>query len=175
MKKALFILIFCTFYSCNCKKNTVLQGVENKQFSIESECPENGKCTIELLKNKAINFKSDEFGTGYYTLEESATTSVIQYQYNRTVPEGLQDGNHKEEVLFEITYDDNEVSLTDSELQNTKMIFGRICFCRGQTGYYQITNGTLHLKKDAATISVDLDFKITQVPQLYSKIKATIN
>ena len=54
------------------------------------------------------------------------------------------------------------------------MLFGRHCFCRGQAGFYKVSDGKLNLENKDNTITLDLDFTITKVPQLYSKVKATI-
>ena len=176
MKTIISTLAFFALLSCNCKKNMDLNKNAVASNSIESPCPENGKCTIEIIKNKSLNVQSDEFGSTYFTLVDNPNTSVIQYQYNRNVAEGLQDANHKEEILFEVANNEANINLVDKELQKTKMLFGRICFCRGQTGYYKVTSGTLNLNKDkSAVYKLNLNFKVSQVPQLFSNVTATIN
>ena len=40
-----------------------------------------------------------------------------------------------------------KLSLTNEALQNVKLYFGRLCYCKGETGYYPIKNGEFkHLK-----------------------------
>ena len=171
MKKLFLIPLAFGLSFCNCQKSTIsTKGVT----SIKSECPENGKCTIQIQKNKSMNVKTDEFGSVYYTLDDNAATSVIVYEYKRNVEEGLQDGEHREEIVFEVSNAETSFSLKDQNLQNTKMLFGRHCFCRGQAGYYKITEGNLNFENKEGTIKVDLEFKTTKIPQLYTVVKATI-
>jgi hypothetical protein len=84
------------------------------------------------------------------------------------------DGQHREEIVFEINNSDSKITLSDKNLQDSKMLFGRHCFCRGQAGYYKVNEGTLNLQNTNGVITVDLDFKVTKVPQLYTSVKATI-
>ena len=107
-------------------------------------------------------------------MNDNTMTSVILYEYKRNVEDGIQDGQHREEIVFEINNTDKEIHLNDFALQNTKMLFGRHCFCRGQAGFYKVSDGKLNLENKDNTITLDLDFTITKVPQLYSKVKATI-
>lgn len=171
MKKLFLIPLALGLSFCNCKKNSVSKPVV---AFIESTCPENGKCSLEIITNKSLEITTDEFGKFYYTLKNDASKSVIHYQYNRTVEEGLQDGQHKEEIVFEINNSDEKISYSDFALQNTKMLFGRHCFCRGQAGYFKVNQGTLTMERKKGSSSIDLDFKIAEVPQLFTKVKATI-
>jgi hypothetical protein len=171
MKKLLFIPLAFTLSFCKCPQNSVSK---TQVTTIESVCPENGKCSIQIFKNKSLDVKEDEFGSIYYAITDNTSTSVILYEYKRNVEEGLQDGQHREEIVFEINNTDKEIHLNDFALQNTKMLFGRHCFCRGQAGFYKVSEGKLNLENNDNTITLDLDFTITKVPQLYSKVKATI-
>lgn len=170
MKKLLFIPLALGLSFCNCTKSTMAKT----NLVIESECPENGTCTIQILKNKQLVVKADEFGSIYHQLTDHIGTSVIHYEYNRLVEEGLQDGHHREEILFEINNEVTALHLTDNELQNTKMLFGRHCYCKGQTGFFKVQKGQLHLENEKESIKVDLDFQISQVPQVFNTVKAQI-
>jgi hypothetical protein len=172
MKKLFLIPLALGLTFCHCQKATV--ATAQTKTTIESPCPENGVCTIQIQKGKSMVVKTDAFGSIYYTLEEDATKSVIVYEYKRNVEKGLQDGQHREEIVFEINNSDTKLSLNDGFLQSTKMLFGRHCFCKGQAGYYKVTEGNLNLENNKGTITVDLDFKVTKVPQLYTTVKATI-
>ena len=87
----------------------------------------------------------------------------------------LQDANYREEVIFEIKNSDTNLILSGEELQTTKMLFGRFCYCKGQTGYYLVEDGTLNLVQKDNKVSFSLDFNITKVPQIIKSIKASIN
>ncbi|MEC4004115.1 hypothetical protein OX283_005570 [Flavobacterium sp. SUN052] len=176
MKKILLLLTSLSLTFCSSKKE-----IANKQelilpdYNIESLCPSDGKCTIEILRNKSLEIKKDEFGSLYYQVIETLNnTSVIVYKYDRNVPKELQDGNYREEIIFEIKNSDTNLVLSEKELQTTKMIFGRFCYCKGQTGYYLVENGNLNLSQKDNKISFSLDFTITKVPQIIRSIKATL-
>lgn len=172
MKKILLIPTAFLLSFCCTKKDTSITEVASAKFlKIESPCPTDGTCTTEVLKNKSLVVKTDEFGSMYTQTIDSKNTSVIVYQYNRTVKGDIQDANYREEVVFEIKNTDTNLDLENGNLQQTKMLFGRFCFCRGQTGYYNIENGNLKLNKSGDEISFNLDFTITKVPQIIKSIK----
>jgi hypothetical protein len=54
------------------------------------------------------------------------------------------------------------------------MLFGRFCFCKGQTGYYKVEQGTLNLIYKKNVVDFTLDFTVTKVPQIIKSIKATV-
>lgn len=159
--------------SCNVRKNA-LENTNPTKTDQQAFCPEDGKCTTQLLKNKSLNVKTDEFGATYYQLSDNKQASVILYQYKRNVKKGLQDGNYTEEIIFEINNDDAKMTLTDADLQKTKMLFSRLCFCRGQTGYYKVTHGILKLEQKNKEVHFNLNFAITQVPQIINSITADV-
>ncbi|WP_298118249.1 hypothetical protein [Flavobacterium sp.] len=177
MRKLLIIPILTLITACNCQKKVSDKTSEIKKDEIvtNSTCPSDGKCTIEVIKNKSLEVKSDEFGSNYYNLTDNMNTSVVLYRYNRNVEEGLQDASYKEEIIFEINNNEKQLSLSDRDLQKTKMIFGRICFCRGQTGYYKVQSGKLFLENQKENIILDLNFKITEVPQVINSFNYTIS
>jgi len=142
-------------------------------LTLKRECPQDGTCTVEVLKNKSLGIKTDDLGGIYYEIGAATETSVVVYQYNRKVEKGLQDGQYREDIVFEINNSDSLISRSDNELQKTKMIFGRHCYCKGQAGYFKVTQGQLTLNKKKNAVSFHLDFTITQVPQIIHSIKAT--
>ena len=172
MKKLFFIPLAFILSFCKCPKAIIAAADKS---AIESVCPENGKCTIELLRNKSLAVKADEFGSVYYQTLESNETSVVIYRYDKNVPAALQDANYREEIVFEINNKTQTLSLSGKDLQQSKMLFGRFCFCKGQTGNYKVGEGTLNLKQEGDTVQFDLNFTVSQVPQLINSVKATVN
>lgn len=177
MKKIVIVSATLFLSFCSSKKNmsknneTILP-----EYNIETLCPTDGKCTVELFRNKSLEIKKDEFGSMYHQIIDSENnTSVIVYHYDKNVAKGLQDGNYREEVIFEIKNSDTNLILSGEELQTTKMLFGRFCYCKGQTGYYLVEDGTLNLVQKDNKVSFSLDFNITKVPQIIKSIKASIN
>ena len=165
-KKIALIFVLFSLLSCKCKKATT-----QATATITSECPKDGTCTIQLSKNKSMVVKQDEFGSVFYTLEESTSKSVVQYTYKRTVKGDIQDANYREEVVFEIDNKSENLHVSDAALENNQLLFGRFCFCRGQTGYYKINQGNLTVNNGKV---VDLSFKTDQVPQIIKHITLTI-
>lgn len=162
-----FLVSFC----CSNKEIVKKEAVANLKLSTESVCPLDGICHAEIHKNKSLEVKKDDLGSIYTNMIDSETTSVIVYQYNKMVKGDLQDGNYREEVIFEINNSDKELFLNNEKLKETKMLFGRFCFCRGQTGYYKVENGTLSLKQNKEGLSFNIDFTISEVPQIIKSIK----
>lgn len=171
MKRLFFIPLAFMMSFCKCPKATIAESNKN---SIESVCPENGKCTIELLRNKSLAVKADEFGSVYYQILESNETSVVIYRYDKDVPKNLQDANYREEIIFEINNKTQSLSLSGKDLQQCKMLFGRFCFCKGQTGYYKVEDGMINLIQNDNVVNFNLDFTITKVPQIIKSIQVTV-
>ena len=175
MKILISLLLLMSILSCNCKKNitdntTSNSKNENKEILKTTMCPDNGVCTTKLLKNKSLEVKTDEFGSIYYTISDNQDQSVILFTYNRNVPKGLQDAHYREEIVFEINNSDKSLALNNNDLQKTKMLYGRFCFCRGQTGRVAVIDGQLNLKKIDDKIDFNLTFKNNKFPQLLSTI-----
>ncbi len=147
--------------SCSCKKTSISNF---EKATLKSDCPKDGTCSVEIIKNKSISIKKDEFGSIYYLLEDNLNTTVVKYSYSRTVKGDLQDAGYREEIVFEI--DENNKTLKNRELTKTNMLFGRFCFCRGQTGNYIVDNGELEIKDN----TINLNFTVSQVPQIIKNI-----
>lgn len=170
MKNLFYLLALILISSCSCKKD----GLQAQTIPLSSTCPKDGKCSTQLLKNKSMDVKRDDFGKTYYNLIESTTQNVILYTYSRTVKGNLQDAGYREEIVFEINNDLNNITLTNESLQKTKMLFGRFCFCRGQTGYYKLTMGNLIISEKAKVKTVTLNFKTDEVPQIVNNVNFVI-
>jgi hypothetical protein len=175
MKIYIILLLLALLSSCSSSKKSVstFSKLDNS-IALESECPIDGKCTIKIIKNKALNVQTDQFGSVYTQQLESPETSIIVFQYDRNVPKDLQDAHYREEIVFQVNNASPNLTLKDKEIQITKMLFGRFCFCRGQTGYYRVENGILNLNQVEDKINMSLSFKVDQVPQKIEVINAII-
>ncbi|NHM06605.1 hypothetical protein G4D82_05180 [Flavobacterium sp. CYK-4] len=162
MKKLVLVLVVLSLASCQCKK----ASVQATAATLSSECPKDGTCKIEIIQNKRMLVKQDEFGSLFYTLEENSSKNVVKYVYNRTVKGDIQDANYREEVVFELDNNNKTTNAVDASLQNHQLLFGRFCFCRGQTGYYKINQGNLSVNNN----KIELNFKTDQVPQIIKKV-----
>jgi hypothetical protein len=165
MKIILVFILTLLLSSCCTKKNT--PNLTPSQTAIS--CPNNGDCTLEIFENKSISTNMDT-GKMNYTLVDSFDKTVVRYQYKKDMDQSNVDGGYREEIVFEIDADSNQIKYDDSALQKTKMLFGRYCFCRGQTGLYKVVNGSLEVK-NSGELNFDLTFKINEVPQIVTHIE----
>lgn len=169
-KKIMLLPLAIGLTFCSTKKSTL----KNNPMVIENSCPDDGICTVEIVRNKRIEIKTDDLGSIYYHIIESPETSVIIYQYNLTVAKDLQDGHYREEIIFEIKNTVKKLHLQGEGLQQTKMLFGRFCFCKGQTGYYKVEDGLLTLHQKETNVDFNLNFTVAKVPQIIKSIKTTV-
>jgi len=168
--KILNLIIILSLIGCNANKQL---SANNKLSATTNMCPDDGVCTYKVLKNKNFIIKTDEFGNSYSELTEGKKT-VLKFEYSRNVPKNVQDGNYQEIVYIEIDAETKNIELENEALQNVNLGFGRICFCRGQTGYYKITEGELKLTKlKNNEYHVILNFKTSEVPQVITSINET--
>lgn len=171
MKKIalLFVLLFAA--SCSCKKNTPALRI-----SLSSECPNDGDCKIEVAEAKSMNVKTSDNGSLYYELEDNTSKKVVKYTYNRKVKGDLQDATYREEIVFELPAFEDEITLNNESLQDVKLLFGRFCYCKGQTGYYSIDQGLMRAvkSKEPAITNITLDFKTEKVPQVITQLAFSI-
>ena len=160
--KKLIVCISVLLLGCNSVKKVDLS---NSQALLN--CPDDGLCKVEILKNRCISIKNDAFGKLYFEMSPCDGKSVVRYTYTRNSDEKYKDSGYQEEVIFELNASLSSLNLSNKSLQDTKMLFGRFCFCRGATGYYYIKNGDLKIENS----KVFLDFKIEEVPQIISRLE----
>lgn len=172
MKKSLFLVfVFSCFISCNSFQFSIQ---ETSKFTINN-CPENTDCSLELIPNASISFNKDEFGNAYPEITEGNKT-LLKYTFNKKTPKNTQDGQYTEHVYAELDSTITKISLKNEALKNVKLHFGRLCFCKGETGYYAIKNGDFNIKKvHKDSINISLIFRISEVPQITTNINETIS
>ena len=167
----LILLIF--FMACKPCQN--LHMVVNEAVLIKSSnCPENSECTLELIPNKTITFKKDNTGVLYPEITKGEKT-LLKYTFKKNPLPNIQDSNYSEIIYAELTEAISEINLADEDLQNIKLYFGRLCFCKGETGYFPIKNGVFKISKgEKKSFNVDFDFIIKEVPQIITHINESI-
>lgn len=137
MKKIAFAFLPFLLIACASKKDSV--SLEERKAVIQSYCPENGECKIEILQNKSLDIKTDGTGMPYYTLEDAVGKVVVRYTYDFIVPKDVEDAGYTETIIFET---DKEFSnLNKANPKDLKMLFGVQCFCRGKAGFYRVEKG----------------------------------
>ncbi len=173
MKKYFLVAVLFGAFACNTTHNTTSKtqtdSFENmKNLTLKSDCPREADCTIELMKNKKIEYSKDGIGMLSPNLKDSDSTHVIKYEFNKNQDEKMMDGQYREEVLFEIPVNKKELQLNDKALSTVNFTYGRFCFCKGSAGYFKVHEGSLNLKNGKLTIN----FENNQVPQIIKSIVA---
>jgi len=165
MKTILLIVVLFSVFSCKTIEDTTNVNSQSKEMTVKTlqKCPDYGDCKIEIYKNKSLLIKKDGIGKMYYELVDATTTSVVYFEYSRRMPEDLQDASYREEVVFEIDNKKDTANLTNTELKQVKMLFGKHCFCRSEAGYYNVNNGNLQYNYTNENLEFSLDFKVPEV------------
>jgi hypothetical protein len=171
MKKLGLIAVLVLFASCSCKKNAVLPVA-----NLTSICPKDGDCKVEVFDGKSMVVKTTESESIFYELEENPAKKVVKYTYNRKVKGDIQDASYREEVIFEVPAKEEKATYNDESLQEVKLLFGRFCYCKGQTGYYKIESGSLRISKnkEMKTTQINLTLKTAKVPQIIETIAISL-
>jgi hypothetical protein len=147
----------------------------NQTLSTTVNCPENGTCSLELIPNKSLEFKMDEFGNSYPVITKGEMV-ILKYTFKKKPISNAQDSNYTEIIYAELNKNISELTLKDEELETKKLYFGRLCYCKGETGYYPIKKGEFKLTKEAKnTIKIDFKFTIKEVPQIITTINEFIS
>lgn len=145
-------------------------NTENLSVQKKNICPQDGECSLQIFKNKALLINTDNVKINY-SLVDNPEKNVIQYQYKKNVNQSDVDGGYREEVIFEVDSNTSD-ELKDNQLQTVKMLYGRYCFCRGQTGLFNVVSGNLNFE-NKKELNFELNFKINEVPQIINHI--TVN
>lgn len=163
------LLFMClTLLSCKAKKDSTAHIQEH---FVTTECPKDGICTFEILKNKTLKELKGSLGEFYYDIVEGGN-SLLKFQYERNQIPNTVDGHYIEQVFVQLDNINLEVKLDGKYLQNVKATFARFCYCKGSTGYYKIRSGDLSIKKtDAENYQFYFSFKVIEVPQIITEIR----
>lgn len=167
MRLILTFLLISNLNSCK----TIPDSEESFSTThLVSECPKDGVCSMEVLKNKSLSIKSDEFGSLYPQINEGKFT-VLKFEYSRNEIPNTEDSGYREIIYMQLDPESLETELQGKDLSKINLLFGRLCFCKGQTGYYKITDGHLSItKKENNEYHMDLSFQSNEVPQIINHI-----
>lgn len=161
-----YLLLFLTL-SLGCKSKTPSNFY--KEIIVSETCPEDGKCSYDVLKNKKMDFSYNNLNDFYPTLSKGEHI-IFKFEYKRNEISNTQDSSYREEVLIELNPDNLEFETTT--FKGKKILFARWCYCKGQTGYYKIEEGEFSIRKiEKNTYELNLNFKMNQVPQVITEIK----
>ncbi|MDU8886784.1 hypothetical protein RXV94_11480 [Yeosuana sp. MJ-SS3] len=142
----------------------------NQDQTVATQCPEDGNCTFEVLENKSLEKLKGSLGESYYKVVEGKNL-LLRFQYERNQIPNTVDGHYIEQVFVELDKNNLEVELNSVNSKKIRVVFARFCYCKGQTGYYDIDKGSLIIKKvEGNKYQLDFYFKITEVPQIITEI-----
>lgn len=176
MKKMyLFNTIFLVLFLGTACKSSKESNLKTNLKTVNSNCPDDGVCSLEVLQNNSLEIKQDEIGALYPVLTEG-TSTILKFEYKRNEIANTQDGQYSELIYAELPQNIKNLELYDADLSTVKLLFARLCFCRGQTGYYKVSSGELEIQKNAdTTFNFKLHFKIDEVPQVITFIEASFS
>lgn len=158
--KKIFTLLAVTalMASCNTTKGVAGTNWLGKKTTIASVCPENGTCTATREFEKGLNLQG--FQELYPQDIFNPETILVKYEFERKKSEDLYaDDFYKEEVFMEIPAKAFKKQYKDTELEQVKLVYGKHCYCKGEAGYYKITEGTLKIHHSDKQTKVKLTFK----------------
>lgn len=159
------------FFSCQSQKQTT--QTPPSTYKLDDYCPKDGSCTFEVLNQKSLEMKSDGTGALYPVIKKGNQT-VLKFEYNRNQDPNLADDGYKEVVYAEINSKLKNLKLKDQTLSLAKVYFGRLCFCRGTSGYFPVKQGELMIEEqNDSTRTYSFSFEIENIPQVVKEFKVT--
>jgi len=170
--------LLCVSVLLSCKTNSTTMTETKQSDDIEKTkknnifCPEDGKCTLEVIANASLILKEDTIGKIYPEIT-SGNKFVFVYTYTRNTSGLYQDEAYSETIHFELSPNDDNRVFEDIALQKVNAIYGKHCFCRGQAGFYNIEKGTLktgELKNEA----FQFEFSIPNVSHVVNNVGNSI-
>ncbi|WP_298364107.1 hypothetical protein [uncultured Lutibacter sp.] len=168
--KNIWIIIVLLVVSCKSQYEVTKHIIQKTEIA-----PKNGSCTIELIPNKTIEFKTDNFGISYPIISDGENV-LLKYTFKKNTIKNTQDGDYTEIIYAELNSNISNTTLNNENLQNVKLYFGRLCYCKGATGYYPITKGSFTvLKEENSTLNITATFKVLEVPQIISHFNESIS
>ncbi|MES1197746.1 MAG: hypothetical protein ABUL41_00530, partial [Chitinophagaceae bacterium] len=112
--------------------------------------------TFTFTNNKRIDTARNN--TYFFVQVNPGNNIVFEYDYQKTAPSNIADGDLYQHLYFEIPSTATTFTYSDAALANASCYFLRSCFC-GDVGTKPVTSGTIHGVKRSATkwtINVDL-------------------
>jgi len=173
MKTFVASLIFC--FCCACSSQEHILQLTKKIHKTSLTQLKGGHSTITVIPHKKAVLKKDPFNIGYVILEEGEG-SLFKFEYIKQTPKNLADANYSEIVYINLPENFSEINSNNVALGKTQILFGRFCYCKGQTGFYKVENGDLLAKMTAKNqLKLALKFSLKQVPHLISSIQENIH
>jgi len=154
--------------------NTSLEELNEKHTILLSNCIDNAVCNIEIIPKSNLLIKEDEFKNTYIEFEKGNNT-IIKYELKKNEIPNVADAHYSELLFLEIDNYNKSLYLKNEELQQVKMIYGRLCYCKGTSGYFKVNTGYLELALIKNQLYLDTKFKVENIPQLVTEIHENIS
>lgn len=174
MKKSFFLIALLVF---SCKTSEIPKSNSSVEDTIllTTNCPDDGTCTFDVIQNSSMKILTDDIGALYPQFYKSEAI-VLKFEYKKEEQTNTADGGYTELIYLEIDKEDLELELENSKLEQVKLLFGRLCFCKGSSGYFKITDGNLSIKKkNEDSYRIDITFTTKEVPQIITAISETFS
>src|SRR5690606_37844278 len=159
MKKMIALLaIAVVTVSCSTTKGVESTNWLGKKVTMISVAPENGIVTATREFEKGLNLNG--FNELYTHTHYDPEKVLVEYSFDRNKTEGnYADDFYKEELFLEIPAQKFKKQYKDAELEQVKLVYGKHCYCKGEAGYFKITEGTLKVDHSEKQTKVKLTFK----------------
>lgn len=157
-----FILLFVVFQSCGLIK----EKDQNKAvFPFD----------ISVKPNMSYELEKDITGALYPAYSIDSTKTTLVFTYKEKAPEGIADGDYKEEIYLVIPNATFNATYSDEQLKEAKMVFSKFCFCdKEEVGYRYITKGKLSIQRNESDVTVTSNFQVDAVQHKMTSIKKAL-
>lgn len=170
----LFIPVFALLVLVGCKAKTTELLNTHQEFKITTNCPEDSHCKVELISNSSLEVLTDKFNTTYTNINKGDEI-IFKFTFSRNEDKMMVDTHYIEEIYAEFDKSLPNLSLIDEELSNVKLLYNKMCYCKGVAGYYHLKKGTLKFKKiGKKTYDIQLEFKLDTIYQVITSINETL-
>ena len=170
----IFLLIILVIGCRSGQINKSLEKLEEKRSFVVSNCIDNAVCYIEIIPKSNLLIKEDEFQNTYVEFEKGNNT-IIKYELKKNEIPNTADSHYSEILYLEIDNYNQNLNLKNKELQQVKMTFGRLCYCKGSSGYFKVKNGNLELLLSKNKLSLNANFEVENIPQIVNEIHEIIS
>ena len=137
-------------------------------------CPEGGNCSFEVFERSRLDLQRNREGKIDPQIKEG-NQLVVKYHYEKKPGADALDSGYDEYLYLEIDPGQDQIILRDKELQQVKMTFGRICYCKGAMGYFPVLQGQLFVFNKKGNLQIRSNFNVQKVPQITEHIDENIN
>jgi len=155
------------------KINSLLEKLDKKNITVLTNCFDNAECTIEIIPHSNLMIKEDEFKNTYIEIENGVNT-IIKYQFKKNELPNTADSQYSEFLYLEIDNYNKKLHLKNEELQQVKMIYGKLCYCKGSSGFFKVKNGDLELTLSKNKLSLVTNFNVENIQQMVSQLNENI-